>query len=793
MLFIAALWFAGKLFGKFGMPALVGEIVFGIILGPHVLNLAGDHGSAFLVVIGEIGLVMLVVEAGVDVDIGMLKLVGPRGVGIAILGSVIPMAMGYSLSYLFMGTDIMTSIAIGACFAPTSMGIALKVLKGAKLLNTPTGQLIIASAILDDVIALIILFELQALADLTVVGILMPLIVSPVLILIIGYLAIGWIPKWIKMLMDRLPKEHRENGILALMFVATFAFVPMCHYLGASHLLGAFLAGLCFFTDHTIHHVWHHQIKRVLQWMLRIFFACTIGFAIPIKEFTSPAVLIRGFVYCIAGIGKIVQGFFAQPLNAKDFFIVGFSMSAWGEFAFILATVSYSEGTMDKESFSSVLLAVLLSVIYSPYGLAFVISYYEKQAQKKMDDHLSQFDDNNLHPLYFGINTKARGSWGHQDKILKAIFDLELEIIDFRLWHAPEYNTTHHLPLTKESFYVVDNRAVLPPTKYLSAEEKKVLAERVKHIREGLMEALGAKSVVHVRRWLPGVKKTDDKLAATDEYQKAMFGGEFKPVIAKSAEYCRKEAFKQANSIMAAMTREHTMKELKRVSSRILPGIELEEEFDDNGNPVKDKTEKLNAGMEAEASVTFTGAVEDHNRTRSAASGQQDLASGGGHTGATGAGGAGALPVSDGTINIANGNHFKDDDPSLMSYIYGDEDSQHHQLPDYSMSHMTPKLIPAMTPMMGSAMPRLAEEHDDDSSMGTDEDFDAPQAGADQFGMQMSQIMGASGHADVSGVKKAKSGGYTIKVHPPQTRPEMEKVASMSPAGSLDDSGGYMQ
>ena len=83
MLFIASLWFAGKLFARFGMPALVGEIVFGIILGPHALNLAGDHGSDFLIVIGEIGLVMLVVEAGVDVDIGMLKLIGPRGVGMS--------------------------------------------------------------------------------------------------------------------------------------------------------------------------------------------------------------------------------------------------------------------------------------------------------------------------------------------------------------------------------------------------------------------------------------------------------------------------------------------------------------------------------------------------------------------------------------------------------------------------------------------------------------------------------------------------------------------------------------
>merc|ERR1719411_791878 len=392
----------------------------------------------------------------------------------------------------------MSSIAISACFAPTSMGIALKVLKKAKILNTPTGQLIIAAAILDDVMALIILTEIQALAEPTVMAIAMPLIVSPVLIVLIGYLAIAWIPRWTQSLMSRVPKDSRENVILALLFVATFAFVPMVHFLGSSHLLGAFLAGLCFCTDHTIHHAWHNQIKRVLQWMLRIFFAAAIGFAIPILEFGSPAVIIRGIVYCFAGIGKIVQGFFAQPLNAKEFFIVGFSMSAWGEFAFILATVSYSEGTMDKESFSAVLLAVLLSVIYSPYGLTLTISYFEKQAQKKMDEHLSEFEDTNVHPLYFAINSKAKGQWGHQDKILKAIFDLDLEIIDFRLWHAPEFNTTHHQPHTKESFYVQDKQAVLPPTKYLSAQEKKVLAERVKHIRDVLAEALGEKAVVNV-------------------------------------------------------------------------------------------------------------------------------------------------------------------------------------------------------------------------------------------------------------------------------------------------------
>eukprot|EP01083_Nonionella_stella_P290510 988465_1 len=110
--------------------------------------------------------------------------------------------------------------------------------------------------------------------------------------------------------------------------------------------------------------------------------------------------------------GKIVTGFFSRPLNKKEFLTVGFSMSAWGEFAFIIATASFSEGTIDKESFSSVLLAVLLSVIISPYLLSFTISYYEKAAQRNMDAKLAKYEDTNLHPVYFAINTKARGQWG---------------------------------------------------------------------------------------------------------------------------------------------------------------------------------------------------------------------------------------------------------------------------------------------------------------------------------------------------------------------------------------------
>ena len=323
MLYVALIWVIGKLFSKVGMPELVGQIITGIIFGPNLLNIVGDHGSEMLVVIGEIGLIMLVVEAGLDVDIGMLKLIGPRGLMVAIFGSMLPLLMGFVVA-TFFEQSIQSSLAIGACFAPTSMGIALNVLKQAKILNTPTGQLIIAAAILDDVIALMLLSELQAMANPTPINIILPLLVSPILILFFGYLAIKTVPRFIKFVMNRVPQKYHEGAILFLLFVAAFALVPGCHYAGSSHLLGAFLAGLMFCTDHTIHHAWNGQVKRVLSWLLKIFFSSTIGFAIPIQEFTNGVVVAKGCIYTICIIGKILTGVFAQPQKAKEFLTISF-------------------------------------------------------------------------------------------------------------------------------------------------------------------------------------------------------------------------------------------------------------------------------------------------------------------------------------------------------------------------------------------------------------------------------------------------------------------------------------
>jgi Kef-type K+ transport system membrane component KefB len=833
MLFIATLWVAGKLAIRLGMPALVGEIIFGIILGPYLLNLPGSEGSHFLIVIGEIGLIMLVVEAGIDVDIGLLKVIGAPALAVAVMGSIFPVSMGFCMSYLAFGTDAKTSIAVGACFGPTSMGIALNVLKKAKIVNTPTGQLIIAAAILDDVIALITLSELGALKDPSAGAILLPLIVSPILILLFGYLAIRWIPRWIKLLMNFVPKEQRENAILALLFSATFVMVPVCHFLGSSHLLGAFLAGLMFCTDHTIHHVWTKQIKRVLQWMLRIFFASTIGFAIPIREFTSWKVISQGLIFCFCMFGKVLTGFFARPLTKKNFFTIGFSMSAWGEFAFILATSSYADGTIDKTSFAAVLLAVLMSVIVSPLLLSFSIAYFDKQARNKMDEELEKFEGTNTHPVYYAINTKSRGSWGHQNKILEKLFNLQLEIIDFRSWHAPEYNHSHDQPLTKESFYVMDKTLALTPTKHLDDFDKEELTNRVKQIRLSLKNALGQESVINIKRWLPGVSKKDDQLEPTDDYIKSMFGGniEYKPKNRPTVDYCRKEAFKQAHSLMSVFERKATLEDLRRQSSRKLMMQEQQrrasaagddEKFEHSLSFSEDEVRRMHAaksydgakatgaGQGAPAMNRGNSSPYERKAMRNRANSDQNAHpghAGMGHFGMTGAGGAGALPISDGMINIAD-RHWADreesdtlqkgkgNEESHMSYIYGDEDSQHHNLPEYSVENADYAVEMQFQPRL----PQLAEDNDDDEQQvenlkdikadfaiksnlrkdgdETSEEEEANQqpSAPQQEQQEQQEQDGDAANGEAPKLKKK----LTIKIYPPS----MQQVSSRSPVAS---------
>ncbi len=273
MLYLSAIWIFGFVGEKILlMPALVGQIFAGIVCGPALLDIV-PQPEAF-VLLGEIGLVLLVIEAGVDIDVTTLKLIGKRGVIIATLGSIFPIALGIGIAFA-LGADTKAAIAAGAAFGPTSLGIAMNILRSGKIINTPTGQLIVAAAIIDDMIALIILSQLGGLVgEITVVGVVQPIATALGFLLIGGYLALIILPPFLERYIFKESMDPALHGKLALflMLALVMGLFQATLQSKASHLMGAFIAGLVFCTDHELHVSFVSQFKRILQVSDQLYF-----------------------------------------------------------------------------------------------------------------------------------------------------------------------------------------------------------------------------------------------------------------------------------------------------------------------------------------------------------------------------------------------------------------------------------------------------------------------------------------------------------------------------------------
>jgi len=510
MVYLASIYILGFLGSQFlGMPALVGQIFAGIIFGPEVFDQV-PYPEAF-VLLGEIGLVLLVVEAGVDIDITTLKLIGVRGVIIAFVGSVLPIVLGIGVAFI-IGAEPKAAIAAGAAFGPTSLGIAMNILKTGKIINTPTGQLIIAAAIIDDMIALIILSQLTALTgEITLAGVLQPILVALVFLIIGGYIALFVISDLIEKYIFNEGMSSKKRGVISLIIMWGFVLglMPATHYPGASHLMGAFLAGLVFCSDHDLHVEFVSQFKRTLQWLMRIFFASTIGFQVPIKNFANGKVIYQGLLFTLALLGKLGVGFLVPNFsNSKKFrgnhlrdcLMVGCSMAAEGEFAFVIAAYSVAEGIIDIELYSSVVLAILLSTIVAPFSLKFTISYFNKRALEDVENAEKEMLSGDMEDqlkngiidgsfVFFCINTTSHASWGTLPNLMKTLLENDLGVIDHRSWHSRFEDT-------------VINEMYVKGTAVGDTEISKYIEKIETAIKAGINQE---DSVVSVIQWMPSI------------------------------------------------------------------------------------------------------------------------------------------------------------------------------------------------------------------------------------------------------------------------------------------------
>ncbi|KAK7249625.1 Sodium/hydrogen exchanger protein [Aureococcus anophagefferens] len=459
VVFVVVVWIVGKSCGAVGIPSLVGEIWVGIVLGPALLDFVPN--PAVLKSVGEIGLALLVIEAGLHVDLEMLEIIGARGLAVGGLGSALPLCLGAGAATLW-GAPPVKAFVVGACMATMSTGIALNVLKAGTVLNQPIGQLIIAAA-----------------------------------------------------------TPQRPKAVLACVFVAAMVLIPGCKYSGSSELLGAFLAGFCFCSDHAVHECWDRQVKRVMHWLLRLFFACTIGFErrfeIPVTECFKAGTLAKAGLLVCCIFGKLAMGCFAQPRDADHFWILAFAWGEWGEFSFLIATAARrvdGDGILDSGTYNAICLAVLVSMIICPAGLRSTLEAYERKAKFQIAEAIADTADVSgaVHATYFCLQTKSHATWEQSDHLLAATTRMGCDIIDSRQWHPNDHFGLAHCV---NEMYIRDTSLELPTTLDMDEAQEARLQARIDEILDAVRAALredehqGAE--IRVQRWLPGCHVEHDE------------------------------------------------------------------------------------------------------------------------------------------------------------------------------------------------------------------------------------------------------------------------------------------
>ncbi|CAE7174733.1 gerT [Symbiodinium pilosum] len=444
---------------------------------------------------GELALVLLMIEAGLHVDMEMIQIVGLRALAVGLIGSFLPMGLGMLVATFALQLELMEAFAVGASMATMSTGIALNVMKAGGVLNQPTGQLVLAAATVNELVNIGLITEIDAIvAD----GIML------LLVAFMSFLAVKVVPCLLeKVILPRIAKGNRENLALGMLLVATTLCMPACKLTGSSALLGAFLAGFCFCTDEHVHHTWNRQVKRVATFLMRFFFACSIGFTIPVEDFGDAEVwkTALALFWCI--LGKLAMGVFALPLTKNEFLTLSFAWGSWGEFSFILALRAVRGNLLDGKNYSALVLAVLISIIICPTALRCVLTRSAREANACIELAKHETDAceaGMVHCVYYCLQTRSCAQWGQQGALLSTLAEAGCKIVDFRSFHPFHHVGTQHIV---NELYVKDLRLQLVLADQLEPADQQKLDCRIGEILRGILTALHV-AEVKIFRWQPG-------------------------------------------------------------------------------------------------------------------------------------------------------------------------------------------------------------------------------------------------------------------------------------------------
>jgi Kef-type K+ transport system membrane component KefB len=345
-----------ELFERLRQPAVAGEIIAGVIIGPSLLGWAAP--SDFTNILAEIGVIFLLFTVGLETKPAAIFRVGKQAVLVAVLGVVAPFLGGWLLMRLW-GAPSIEALFVGTAMVATSVGITARVLSGMGLLDAPTARIILGAAVIDDILGLLVLAVVSSLAAgtinyleiVTTAGL---AIGFTVFVALVGAPVITRVAPGV----DRLRSGH---GMFILGLILCLGLSISAAYIGVAAIIGSFLAGMALAEAAEDHSKMHQQINGVTEFLVP-FFLVNIGMQIRLDVFRSSAVIaLCLLVTLVAVVTKLLGcGLAACNLGVRRAAQVGMGMVPRGEVGIIVAQIGLSLAVIDAELYGVVLFMLLL-------------------------------------------------------------------------------------------------------------------------------------------------------------------------------------------------------------------------------------------------------------------------------------------------------------------------------------------------------------------------------------------------------------------------------------------------
>jgi Kef-type K+ transport system membrane component KefB len=409
LLWLVIIILAARLFAplaeRVGFPAVLGELLLGVVLGN--LGLFGFHyfdgipRDPIIMFMAELGVIILLLQIGLETRLGDLVSVGARASMVGTVGIVIPFSLGAFVvgPLLLPGLDFNAYLFLGATLAATSVGITGRVFRDLGKLKMPEARVVLGAAVIDDVLGLVILAVVSSLVQVGKVSVgEVALIIGEAVAFLGGSIVIGRAiaPRLLRWL-SQLDSSH--SMLFSIVLVVGLFLAWLAHAIGLAPIIGAFAAGLLFepvflkefetpklvqdlepllgpdmnperraamnkvLTRHTSHQH-EHMIEPIGYFFVPVFFVLT-GMQVDLTVLADPKVVMVALgITVVAVIGKLASGFAAG--KGMNPWLVGWGMVPRGEVGLIFAMVGKQLGVMTEAMFSDIVIMVILTTLITP-------------------------------------------------------------------------------------------------------------------------------------------------------------------------------------------------------------------------------------------------------------------------------------------------------------------------------------------------------------------------------------------------------------------------------------------